>query len=50
MKKVAVITSSLRAKSTSRTLMDEMVKGLKEHHEVKIIDISKMNLKYCLAA
>ena len=48
MKKVAVITSSLRTKSTSRTLMDEMVKGLKEHHEVKIIDISKMNLKYCL--
>lgn len=48
MKKVTVITSSLRAKSTSRTLMNEMVRGLKEHHEVKIIDISRINLKYCI--
>ena len=48
MKKVTVITSSLRAKSTSKTLMNEMVKGLKEHNEVKIIDISHMDLKYCI--
>ena len=48
MKRVTVITSSLRAKSTSKTLMNEMVKGLKEHNEVKIIDISRMNLKYCI--
>lgn len=48
MKKVLVVSSSLRGQSTSRALMDEMIKGLKENNEVSLIDLRKLDLRFCV--
>lgn len=48
MSKVTVISSSLRTKSTSRTVLEEILKGLKENnHEIKLIDLRNIKMEFC---
>lgn len=47
MKKVLVISSSLRANSTSKTLALDMIKGLKENNNVELIDLNTINFSFC---
>lgn len=49
MSKVLVITTSLRAKSNSDRLADEMIRGAKEAgHEVEHISLKGKDIKFCI--
>lgn len=48
MKKIIIISSSLRANSSSKILAEELIKGAKVNHDIKMIDLSKMKLEYCI--
>lgn len=48
MSKVTVISASLRTRSTSRTLLDGILKGLKENgHEINLIDLRNVKIGFC---
>lgn len=48
MSKIAIVSSSLKIKSTSRTILEEVLRGLKENkHEVELIDLRNFDLKFC---
>lgn len=47
MKKVLVISSSLRNQSTSRKLALEMIRGIKENNQVDFIDLMNLNFSFC---
>jgi len=48
MSSITIVSSSLRVKSTSRTILEEVVKGLKENnHDVKLIDLRNIEMKFC---
>lgn len=47
MKKVSVISSSLRNPSSSKKLTSKMIEGLKENNEVSLIELDKININFC---
>ena len=47
MSKLVVISSSLRIQSTSRALLDKVLEGVKDHHEVETIDLRELNYGFC---
>ena len=49
MSKVLVITTSLRAKSNSDRLAEELIKGAKDAgHDVEHISLKGKNIKFCI--
>ena len=49
MKKVLIVSSSLRAKSNSRVLAEKFAEGAREEgNEVELIAIKDLNLKFCI--
>lgn len=49
MKKVLIVSSSLRAKSNSRVLAEKFAEGAREAgNEVELIAIKDLNLKFCI--
>ncbi len=49
MSKVLVITTSLRAKSNSDRLAEELIRGAKEAgHEVEVVSLKGKNIKFCI--
>ncbi len=49
MNKVLVITTSLRAKSNSDRLAEELIRGAKEAgHEVEVVSLKGKNIKFCI--
>lgn len=48
MKKVVIISSSLRTNSSSRTLALKVKEGLELNNEVTFIDLKDFNLKFCI--
>jgi multimeric flavodoxin WrbA len=47
MKNIVLVSSSLRNQSTSKTLVNEVIKGLKENNNVQLIELSKINFGFC---
>ena len=48
MSKITVVSSSLRTKSTSRTVLEEVLEGLKDNkHDVELVDLRKIELNFC---